>query len=128
MTTMHLNRLMLFMNIGCYTVGTSAYSSIVSSSALMEAILWSSFALGASFAGATLVTRHGQRNAVSIDNVARSNSDSLIVVFILFLPIVFILYELISIYGMHAAANMVSWANIVIAGYIGQNLESIFRR
>jgi hypothetical protein len=128
MTVLKLSRLMFFINVACYIVGVTAYSSIADSVGVKSMLFWSAFALFASFTGASFVTQRRCNSGFDNEETEQIDKDSAEVSILLFLPAVLIGFEIVSIYGFNTLPHLISWINIAIAGYLGQNLEVIFRK
>ena len=128
MSALKLSYTMLCINIGCYVAGLLAYSSAASSAAIVNILMWSVFALVTTFGGAVMITRRSNCDGRIIDDTTMHHSSFWIVNVLLYLPVILVGYEAASIYGLNVAGKSVSWVNIAIAGYIGQNLEVMLRR
>lgn len=128
MSVRKLSQVMSLLNLTCFFVGLYAFSVVFTGAETVDLIMWSAFALASSFAGAVWVTR--QCGGVAPANADGENIDqnSVGVNALLFIPLSLLCFEVFAIFQLNAARYQVSWINIVFAGYLGQNLEALFRR
>ncbi|WP_295993225.1 hypothetical protein [Rugamonas sp.] len=128
MTHIELNRLTIFINLCCVTTGILAYSSFASSSAIVNTIFASLFAMIGAFISAIYISRQFRGTPLESDGKEKHQENSLFVKILLIMPIILISIEIFSLYVLHVRPGTVSWIHIAAACAVGQNAEVLLKK